>query len=119
MMAWLAANAGYVAAAVVAALAAWFNRDKLKAKADDAKADVSGAGSKLIDAVKNSAIIQKAETIGGVAGNCISYIELKIASVRILGLVDPDKKAETEQALTVVITNLATAKINPEKPAAQ
>ncbi len=117
--AWLAANAGAVGIGVVVLLAlfAVFNPDKIKALFDSIKTgDLAGTVSTLL---KQSAIVKKAQTAKGEAGNIVGYTEMKLASINVVKVVDPEKQAETEAAFTVILTNIATAKVQPADPVAK
>lgn len=117
-MAWLTANAGAlgIGAAVVAALWCVVNADKVKAFLDTLK---NGQGiASLTDAIKQLPLVKNAKVAQNEVHNIIGYAEMKVASVRVLSVVDEADKAEVATAFETILTKVAKAKVTlPDQPA--
>ena len=79
-----------------------------KVKSGDLKAGI-------IEAIENSAIVEKAAELKGEAGNIIGYTDMKLASNRVPGIVDPDKQAGVTEAFQIILTAIATSKVVQDK----
>lgn len=80
--------------------------------------DVAGGVQTLLDAIKNSDLVQKGAEIKGTAGNIVVYAEVKALANRIVRVVDASKLPEVEAACQTLLTAVATAPVVDE-PAAK
>ena len=73
--------------------------------------DVAGGINKLVEAIKESEIIQKAETIKGTAGNVVAYVEVKSLANHIVDVVSPTDRPAVEQACQTILAAIAAAPV--------
>ena len=76
--------------------------------------DVAGGVQKLLDAIKQSDIVQKTEEVKGTAGNVVLYTRAKSLANSVVDIVAEEDKAPVKTACETLLTAIAKAPVKDD-----